>query len=363
MSESSLKSPTVDDVARLINAGKATQIVVLVGAGTSASAGIPDFRSPDTGLYAQLEKFHLPYPEAPLHISYFRHTPEPFYAVTRALYPGKYRPTVAHAFIALLARKRLLHMLVTQNVDDLERRAGVPEDKILAAHGSLDSQRCIDCKSRFPDDLMQKIVQSGGVPRCQDPQCNGIVKPDVVLFGEPLPASFEARAPQAMAQADLVIIMGTSLVVHPVAGLPGLVREGVPRVLVNREKVGSIGGRPDDVCILGDCDDGVRQLADALGWREELEALWREVGGGRKDGEDDAAASSSSKVEINLEMEIANLSGKVDRSLKISNGHRNWLERHLEKKIAASAANADSSTEQRKEESKKSDEDRQGEEA
>ncbi|KAL1963418.1 hypothetical protein VTN77DRAFT_8319 [Rasamsonia byssochlamydoides] len=250
-------------------------------------------------------------------------------------------------------------MLVMQNIDGLERRAGVPEDKILAAHGSLASQRCMDCKTPFPDDLMAKIVQSGDVPHCQDPQCNGIVKPDIVLFGEPLPASFKAHAPKAMAQADLVIIMGTSLLVHPVAGLPGLVREGVPRVHVNREKVGSIGRRPDDVCILGDCDDGVRQLADALGWREELEVLWREVGGSSKDGEDEAA---SSKDAISLEKKIAKLPGKVDRSLKISNGHRNWLERHLEKKLAVSASNPDSST-KRKEESKKSDEDRQGEEA
>lgn len=200
---------------------------------------------------------------------------------------------------------------------------------------------------------MAEIVQGGGVPRCRDPRCNGIVKPDVVLFGEPLPACFEALAPRAMEQADLLLIMGTSLKVHPVAALPDRVREGVPRALVNREKVGSIGGRPGDVCILGECDDGVRRLADALGWREELETLWREVGGGSKDGEDDAASSSSSKVEISLDMEMAKLPGKMDRGLKISTGHRNFLERHLEEKKLAVSASTD--------ESEQSGEVRQGE--
>jgi NAD-dependent histone deacetylase SIR2 len=328
-----LKSRTVDGVADLINEREATRIVVLSGAGISTSAGIPDFRSPDTGLYANLARLNLPYAEAVFDISYFRQNPQPFYALARELYPGKYYPTVAHAFIALLAKKGLLHMLFTQNIDCLERAAGIPEEKIVEAHGSFATQRCIECGTPFPDDLMIKAIESGDVPHCQIPQCNGLVKPDIVFFGESLPAGFRANAPK-VAEADLVIIMGTSLSVHPFASLPALVRDGVPRVLVNLEQVGGIGGRPDDVCIIGDCDEGVRKLADAVGWREEMEALWKEVGG--KDAEEtlEPEQERKTKNEI-LEEEIAKLTSEVDHTLKISNGHKDWLEKHLENVIVA----------------------------
>jgi NAD-dependent histone deacetylase SIR2 len=333
-----LKSTTVNGIADLIKDGHAKRIVILAGAGMSTSAGIPDFRSSSTGLYARLAKLLplLPYPEAPMHISYFRHTPEPFYVLKRDMYLGRrYKPTIAHAFVALLARRGLLHLLITQNVDGLERVAGVPAEKVLAAHGSFASQRCIECKGSFPDDRMREAVQSGEVPRCDE--CGGVVKPDVVLFGEPLPERFDAVAPAAVADADLVIIMGTSLKVYPVAGLADKVREGVPRVLVNRDRVGAIGGRPDDVLMIGDCDDGIRQLAKLLEWEEELEALWKEVSSstGRDDEEEKVTTSETS-----LDEEIAKLASKMDPNLKISRGHRNWLEKHLlQKKLAMPAGN------------------------
>jgi NAD+-dependent protein deacetylase SIR2 len=327
-----LKSRTIDGVAELIKDGEATSIVVLTGAGISTSAGIPDFRSPNTGLYANLARLNLPYAEAVFDISYFRENPQPFYALARELYPGKYNPTIAHAFVALLAKKGLLHMLFTQNIDCLERAAGVPEEKIVEAHGSFATQRCIECKTPFPDDLMTEAIESGEVPQCQVPQCNGLVKPDIVFFGESLPASFSGNAIK-VAEADLVIIMGTSLSVHPFASLPGIVREGVPRVLVNLERVGGIGGRPDDVCIIEDCDEGVRKLADALGWREEVEALWKEVGGNNAEEALEVVQERKTKDEI-LEEEIAKLTSEVDRTLKISNRHKEW---HLKTKTAAEA--------------------------
>ena len=128
--------------------------------------------------------------------------------------------------------------------------------------------------------------------------------------------------------------MGTSLSVQPFASLPGFVLEGVPRVLINLERVGGLGSRPDDVCILSECDEGIRNLADALGWREELEVLWKEVSG-KEEGEDSTETTTQSKTKDNLlEEEIAKLTSDVDRTLKLSNGHKKWLEDHLSNKIA-----------------------------
>lgn len=253
---------------------------------------VPDFRSPETGLYANLAALDLPEPEAVFELSFFRQNPSPFYALAKELYPGRYHPTVSHVFIRLLADKGLLHELFTQNIDCLERAAGIPAERIVEAHGSFATQRCIECKAPFDDALMREHVRRGEVPRCsrarksedggegggQGGRCDGLVKPDIVFFGEALPRAFFERNRKA-AEADLVLVMGTSLQVHPFASLPNLAGEGVPRVLFNLERVGTLGTQADDVLVLGDCDAGVRKLADELGWRDELEAKWRELVG------------------------------------------------------------------------------------
>jgi NAD-dependent histone deacetylase SIR2 len=325
-----LSARSLEAVAEYINDGRPKRIVVMTGAGISTSAGIPDFRSPDTGLYANLARLDLPYAEAVFDISYFRQNPDPFYVLAKELYPGKFFPTVAHSFIALLDEKYMLQMLFTQNIDCLERRAGVPGEKIVEAHGSFATQRCIDCKTEYPDDLMIKAVEVGEAPHCIVPQCNGLVKPDIVFFGEPLPESFH-RNRHVPAMADLVIVMGTSLTVQPFASLPQFASEGVPRVLINKEIVGDFGSRLDDVMVLGDCDEGVRKLADALGWRDELESMWLEVGGKVKEKE--AARlreqrQAMSKDEF-LEAEIQKLTGEVDSALKISKDHEERVNHQL----------------------------------
>ena len=318
----SLSSRSLKAVAEYIKEGKAQNVVVMTGAGVSTSAGIPDFRSPGTGLYANLARLDLPYAEAVFSIDYFRQNPKPFYVLAKELYPGQFNPTIAHAFIALLSEKGLLKMLFTQNIDCLERQARVPGGQIVEAHGSFATQRCIDCKSEYPDDLMKKAVVNGDVPHCIVPQCNGLVKPDIVFFGEALPSSFfQSRHVPAM--ADLVLVMGTSLSVQPFAALPQAVLEGVPRVLFNLEVVGDLGSRADDVIELGDCDSGVRKLADALGWREELEALWLEVGGkvNQKDAETPKEKRSNMTKDEVLEAEIDKLTGEVDTVLKFTHDH------------------------------------------
>lgn len=172
-------------------------------------------------------------------------------------------------------------MLFTQNIDCLERAAGIPDDKIIEAHGSFATQRCIDCLTAFPDDSMREHVSNSKVPRCVDAACNGLVKPDIVFFGEPLSSAF-FRNTDIPLKADLVLVIGTRLTVYPFAGLPDMFKEGTPRVLFNMERVGRVGSKPDDVVKLGSCDDGIRALSDALGWREELEQLWRGVVGNQE---------------------------------------------------------------------------------
>ncbi|KAL7620905.1 Sir2 histone deacetylase Hst2 [Parahypoxylon ruwenzoriense] len=311
-------------VAQLIKDGCARSIVVMTGAGISTAAGIPDFRSPKTGLYHNLARLNLPHPEAVFEIDFFRNNPAPFYILAKKLYPGNFSPTVSHAFIALLAKKGLLRTLFTQNIDCLERAAGVPPDKIIEAHGSFATQRCIECRTEFPDDLMREHVKRGEPPHCLRKECNGLVKPDIVFFGEQLPEAFF----NTPIMADLVLVMGTSLLVQPFASLPRRAREGVPRVLFNLERVGDLGSRPDDVLYLGGCDAGVRKLADELGWRSELEAMWRGIVGEKEANRQLASAHEKETVS---EDELKELVEGLENKLEISEGGKGEPDANLAK--------------------------------
>jgi NAD-dependent histone deacetylase SIR2 len=141
---------------------------------------------------------------------------------------------------------------------------------------------------------MRDAICNKWVPRCLDLSCNGLVKPEIVFFGEQLPAAFfENRS--LPSQADLAIVMGTSLSVHPFASLPQFCEDGTPRLLINSEQVGEMGSRPDDVLMLEDCDTGVRKLAEACGWLEELEAVWAET---ERPQESEAEKPKKSRDEI-----------------------------------------------------------------
>ncbi|KAJ3892297.1 class I sirtuins SIR2 family protein [Lentinula edodes] len=267
-------------IANYIKSDKCKNIALMLGAGISTAAGIPDFRSPGTGKVANLARLDLPYPEAVFEINFFRKNPVPFYTLAHELYPGKFRPTLTHAFIRLLSEHSLLSMCFTQNIDTLERRAGVPSDKIVEAHGSFATQRCIKCKTPFDDEKIKDIVvnfaERKAVPRCEKKGCKGLVKPDIVFFGESLPESF-SRAPSIIRSADLLIVIGTSLTVHPFASLAKICPDSCHRVLINIDRVGDFGSRADDVILLGKCDEIVRELCKELGWEEELMSLWAET--------------------------------------------------------------------------------------
>ncbi|BCR92380.1 SIR2 family NAD-dependent protein deacylase [Aspergillus chevalieri] len=328
-----LEARTVEALAKYVHEKRVRKIVVMVGAGISTSAGIPDFRSPDTGIYANLAFLDLPDPEAVFDISFFRQNPKPFYALARELAPGRYRPTIAHSFIKLLYDKGLLLKHFTQNIDCLERQAGVPGEMIVEAHGSFANQHCIECKAAYPEQEMKEHVEKGEVPTCKE--CKGLVKPDIVFFGEALPEDFFLNR-ELPGAADLCIVMGTSLQVQPFASLPGFVSDGVPRVLINLERVGGMGSRPDDVLILGDCDAGVRKLAAAFGWLEDLEALWEETNPD-KDARDAEMAPLQTKDE-RLHDEVERLTSEVDRTLGLSGAYERKVRDHMDRQRAKEEA-------------------------
>ncbi|XP_011306222.1 NAD-dependent protein deacetylase Sirt2, partial [Fopius arisanus] len=182
------------------------------------AAGIPDFRSPTSGVYSNLEKYNLPHPQAIFDIDYFAENPEPFFALAKLLLPEGYKPTPSHYFVRLLWEKGLLLRHYTQNVDTLERIAGLPGEKLVEAHGTFHTGRCLKCRCPYDLPWMKEKIIEGPIPKCEE--ClEGVVKPDIVFFGEMLPDRFHTLIEHDFVRADLLIIMGSSLVVQPFASL------------------------------------------------------------------------------------------------------------------------------------------------
>jgi len=275
-------------------------VIVMVGAGLSVSAGIPDFRTPGTGLYDNLQKYDLPYPEAIFDLGFFRSKPKAFYTLCREMWPGQYRPTPAHYFITLLHRKGMLERCYSQNIDSLETTAGLPKEKIVAAHGNFDTATCLATGQQVPTEEVKDAVFAGDAAvDTLNKKYGGLVKPDIVFFGENLPGRFFRLMSDDFPRCDLLVVMGTSLQVQPFAGLVQEVAPDVPRLLINRERAGEdsdddalkrffsmMGSGPSrgfrfdeqnlrDVFFQGDCDDGVWELVRLLGWESEFEGLLR----------------------------------------------------------------------------------------
>ncbi|XP_075693761.1 NAD-dependent protein deacetylase sirtuin-3, mitochondrial [Rhinoderma darwinii] len=270
----SIKSSALSltDVAEKIKEGFYRRILVMVGAGISTDSGIPDFRSPTSGLYSKLQEYSLPYPEAIFDLSYFLHKPDPFLRLSQELLPGRHHPNSAHYFLRLLHDKGVLLRLYTQNIDGLERAAGIPAEKLVEAHGSFASSTCTMCLKEYPGETFRDAVIKSEVPRCS--ACGGLIKPDIVFFGEQLPARFFLHLTD-FPRADLLIVMGTSLEVEPFASLVYAVSSSTPRVLINRDPVGPFLDNSDglNVMALGEVTSGVQRFVQLLGWDCELEEL------------------------------------------------------------------------------------------
>ena len=204
---------------------RSRRIVFFGGAGVSTGSGIPDFRSED-GLYGR--DFQGLSPETVLSRDFFFLQTERFYAFYRRfmLHPDA-RPNAAHRKLYEWEQKDILRGVVTQNIDGLHKAAG--NIRVYELHGSVHDNYCLNCGASFP---LAFIVQSKGVPRC--PYCGGVVKPSVVLYGEPLPPYVCMGAKREIAGADTLIVAGTSLAVEPAASfLEGFCGKNL--VVINRE--------------------------------------------------------------------------------------------------------------------------------
>ena len=187
---------------------KAKSIVFFGGAGVSTESGIPDFRSVD-GLYRQ--KYEYP-PEIMLSADFFKYHTEEFFKFyfDKMIYTDA-KPNKAHVKLAEWEKSGKLKAVVTQNIDGLHQLAG--SKTVYELHGSVHRNSCLRCGKRFT--LEDILAQKPSVPRCR---CGGVIKPDVVLYGESLPERTVAEAIEAIASADMLIVGGTSLAVYPAAG-------------------------------------------------------------------------------------------------------------------------------------------------
>jgi NAD-dependent deacetylase len=217
--------------ASLIRRSK--RVVALTGAGISTAAGIPDFRGPN-GLYVT-RRYD---PEAVFDITAFSRDPAPFFEFTRDFLGvlDSLGPTFTHRFLAKLESDGQLTAVVTQNIDSLHQRAG--SKRVISVHGDYWTSHCLDCFREYGFDEMDAMVRELEIPGCA---CGGVVKPDVVFFGEPV-RDLEA-AVAVVAPSDLLLVLGSSLSVYPAAFLPE--QAGGDVVVVNRGEVGlsSGGGR------------------------------------------------------------------------------------------------------------------------
>jgi NAD-dependent SIR2 family protein deacetylase len=277
---------SLSHVSTLLSSGAYKNILVLTGAGVSVAAGIPDFRTPGTGLYDNLEKYNLPHPTAVFDVDFYQDNPQPFVTLASEIWPGNHKPTLTHAFIKVLNDKNVLLRNYTQNIDGLEIIAGVDTERIIECHGHFRSASCCDCnKPADVNEVKRSMIRDNQVYNCT--RCGGLTKPDIVFFGEDLPNYFHRNIKSDTAKADLLITIGTSLQVNPVASIPTFVGDNVPRVLFNRELVGDyLDGVNDyrDVVELGDCDESVLTFCDMLGWGREVREAYNSIEG-RKEGD------------------------------------------------------------------------------
>lgn len=238
---SETRSQQIEIAARLIK--QSTYTVAFTGAGIGTESGIPDFRSTDSGLWDQVDPMQV------ASIYGFKSNPRAFYNWVKPLVATilSAKPNPAHHALADLERYGHLRAIITQNIDNLHQRAG--NQRVYELHGHMRQATCIQCYREVDaEPLIQAFNETGRVPRCI--HCNGILKPNVILFGEQLPIRPFLASQEVSRAADVMIVIGSSLVVEPACEIPTMAfRSGAKLIIVNLEE--TVADRYADVVIRG----------------------------------------------------------------------------------------------------------------
>lgn len=235
----------IQKAADIIN--RSEKIAVITGAGISTEAGIPDFRSPGTGLWNRID------PMFAFSSWGFKLRPKAFYKLGLELIPPFLTavPTEAHLFLARVEKLKKSCLIITQNIDGLHQKAG--SRNVVEIHGSLRRGFCTKCRREFSLEEIKLKTERELPPRCN--RCKKPIKPDIVLFGDPISAECFQKAQQALHECDLLLIVGSSLEIYPVAGLPNIaVQRGVSIIIINLEPTPydaealTLRGKAGDIC-------------------------------------------------------------------------------------------------------------------
>lgn len=266
---------TVEHVLDKLRSAK--KIMVITGAGISTSLGIPDFRS-SKGFYSRISNLGLSDPQEVFDLEIFQTDPGIFYSIAHMILPPDNVYAPLHKFIRLLQDKGKLLRNYTQNIDNLEANAGIRYDKMIQCHGSFAFATCVTCGYQVKGEAIYPQMRSKEIAYC--PKCAGqrkkllarddtyvaesygVMKPNITFFGEALPSLFHDNINQDLRDTDLIISIGTSLKVAPVADIVDKVPPEVPQILINRDQIHHCNF---DVSLLGYCDDVVSYLCDRLG--------------------------------------------------------------------------------------------------
>ena len=216
---------------------KFKNIIFMVGAGISTTAGIPDFRS-NNGLFTQLqEKYNLISPEDFFNIFTFRKNPLYFYEFSKYFDLSKTKPTLTHKFMNFLSKeKKIVKYIFTQNIDGLELKAKISDKKIIFSHGNFLNGHCSNCKKNIDIKLINKGIEDLKIVYCDI--CKSPCKPNIVFYGEDLPPKFYEKI-KDLKDVDCCIIMGSSLKVYPFAKIPELLKKDTWIICINKERIGN----------------------------------------------------------------------------------------------------------------------------